>query len=112
MTTISTTSGYATFINVFTCEPENQERLVETLMQETTEVVSGLPGFVSANLHRSLDGRTVVNYAQWTDLGAFRALMAGPQGNELRQRVHGLATGVEINLYEVDRVLGNGGGQS
>lgn len=31
----------------------------------TDEVLRHLPGFVSANVHRGLDGTTVVNYGQW-----------------------------------------------
>jgi quinol monooxygenase YgiN len=32
-----------------------------------------LPGFVSANVHRSLDGTKVINYAQWESVEAFSA---------------------------------------
>jgi heme-degrading monooxygenase HmoA len=32
------------------------------------------PGFVSANIHRSLDGKKVVNYAQWESKEAFEAM--------------------------------------
>jgi hypothetical protein len=54
-----------TLINVFTVEPENQQRLVEAWQRGTEEVMRHIPGFVSANIHRSLDGTKVVNYAQW-----------------------------------------------
>jgi Antibiotic biosynthesis monooxygenase len=32
-----------------------------------------LPGFVSANIHRGLDGKKVVNNAQWESMAAFEA---------------------------------------
>jgi ketosteroid isomerase-like protein/quinol monooxygenase YgiN len=110
VTTISTDGRLSTYINVFTCEPEQQDALVEQLACETDEVVSKLPGFVSANLHRSLDGRRVVNYAQWADLKAFQAMMRGERGKELIQGVHQYAKGVDVHLYEVRHInAGNGG---
>jgi hypothetical protein len=91
-----------TFINVFTCEPGDQRGLLDTLKEETAELVSKLDGFVSATLHASTDGRRVINYAQWTDLTAFNKMMAGQQGRELIQAVHRYAKAVDIHLYEVN----------
>lgn len=34
-----------------------------------------LPGFVSANIHKSHDGRRVVNYAQWRSREDFEAML-------------------------------------
>jgi len=65
MTTIAENSGCVTAINVFTVEPSNQQRLVELLAGMTETSVRNLPGFVSAALHRSVDGRRVTMYAQW-----------------------------------------------
>ncbi len=36
------------------------------------------PGFISANLHRSLDGTKVINYAQWASRDAFEAMFQNP----------------------------------
>jgi len=41
-------------------------------------VMRHLPGFVSANVHRSLDGTKVVNYAQWESQDAFTAMLRHP----------------------------------
>lgn len=51
-------------INALTVEPEDQQRLLNLLVEETRSVMTRLPGFVSANLHKSLNGTRVVNYAQ------------------------------------------------
>ncbi len=56
-----------TLVNVFTVSPENQQKLVDTLIETTEQWVKHLPGFVSASFHKSLDGTWVVNYAQWKD---------------------------------------------
>jgi quinol monooxygenase YgiN len=68
-----------TLINVFTVEPEDQQRLVEAWQRGTEEVMRHIPGFVSANIHRSLDGTKVVNYAQWESAEAFTASLRAPE---------------------------------
>jgi heme-degrading monooxygenase HmoA len=66
-------------INVFTCTPDNQQRLVQAWQRGTDELMRYLPGFISANIHRSLDGTKVINYAQWVSREAFQATFANPQ---------------------------------
>jgi heme-degrading monooxygenase HmoA len=68
-----------TLVNVFTVDPKDQQRLVEHWQQVTEEVIRHLPGFISANVHRSLDGTNVVNYAQWESLDAFNAIRHHPE---------------------------------
>ena len=65
MTTIAENAGFVTAINVFTVDPSNQHRLLELLAGMTESSVRDLPGFVSAALHRSVDGCRVTMYAQW-----------------------------------------------
>jgi quinol monooxygenase YgiN len=67
-----------TLINVFTVDPVDQQRLVELWQRATDDVMRHLPGFVSANVHRSLDGTKVVNYAQWESQEAFTAMLQNP----------------------------------
>src|SRR3989440_12258578 len=57
---ISHKSSVVTLINVFTVDPTNQHRLVELLARATEVSVRHAPGFVSASLHRSLDGTKVI----------------------------------------------------
>jgi quinol monooxygenase YgiN len=54
-----------TLINVFTVHPSNQQRLVDLLTRAADNAVSRAPGFLSATLHRSIDGTKVTMYAQW-----------------------------------------------
>jgi hypothetical protein len=84
---ISPTNEVATMINVFTVEPEKQQELIEIWLKEGKQF-EALPSFVAAALHRSLDGKRVINYAQrqkaedWLDIsrhagqlfGHFRAI--------------------------------------
>ncbi|KOT99043.1 antibiotic biosynthesis monooxygenase [Streptomyces sp. NRRL F-5755] len=64
-TTISPDADLITLVNVFTVTPGRQTELADALDRATRDVFLAVPGFVSANLHVSLDGRRVVNYAQW-----------------------------------------------
>lgn len=62
-----------TVIVIFTVKPEQQQELIDTIIR-FSETVKQQPGFVSASLHKSLDGVKVANYAQWksqSDYSAF-----------------------------------------
>src|SRR5579884_2875310 len=74
MATISLNNAVVTTINTFTVEPENQARALELLVEIARQLRKTVPGFVSANFHKSVDGTRVVNYAQYTDHEAAQAV--------------------------------------
>jgi antibiotic biosynthesis monooxygenase (ABM) superfamily enzyme len=80
MITISPDNDVVTTINVFTVPPEHQERLLEGLIKIATQVAKTVPGFLSANFHKSTDGTRVVNYAQFASLDALQAAEAKIRG--------------------------------
>ena len=90
--TIYSNSTLVTFINVFTVAPANQQRLVELWQRATDEVMRHLPGFVSAVIHRSLDGTKVVNYAQWESRAAFAAMFQHPDAMPYLRQLSELGT--------------------
>ena len=67
-----------TLINVFTVEPERQLQLIDLLTRATEESVRTAPGFISARLHRSLDGTKVTMYAQWRSNEDYQAMRKDP----------------------------------
>lgn len=87
-------------INLFTVESDRQGHLVRLLEQATEEVMRHLPGFVSANIHRGLDGCTVVNYAQWASREDFEAMLANPVAGEHMRAITEFAE-ARPGLYEV-----------
>ena len=101
MTTIDPSADVVTLINVFTVAPENQQRLLDVLTEATTAVVAGMPGFVSANFHRSLDGSRVTNYAQWRSREDMEAMLAHQAATDHRIEAAALAIAFEPHLYEV-----------
>jgi len=94
------TAGPVTLINVFTCAPERQEELLSLLQAMTEEVTRGLPGFISASLHRSLDGRHVANYARWESEAAWKAMVRHEAVRARMGAIIGIAT-FEPRLYEL-----------
>ncbi len=63
MPVIKANSGIITQINVFTVPDGGQPALLE-LLADAAKFASTTAGWLSASLHRSLDGTRVVNYAQ------------------------------------------------
>ena len=100
MTTISKDNKVVTLINVFTVEPENQQRLVDMLIEATEKTMRGLSGFVSANIHKSADGVRVANYAQWRSRQDFEAMLKNPEARAHMKPIMGIAK-FDAHLYEV-----------
>jgi heme-degrading monooxygenase HmoA len=101
MVTISKDDDLVTLINVFTVAPEDQQRLVEVLVDATQAVMRKQPGFISANIHRSLDGARVTNYAQWRSREAFEAMLGDREAAEHMGEAATIAERFEPHLYEV-----------
>jgi quinol monooxygenase YgiN len=101
MTSISPRGSFVTLVNVFTVEPDKQQALVDLLTRATDETIQHLPGFVSANIHRSLDGVRVTNYAQWRSRDDFEAMLHNPAAAPHLKDAAALAISVDPHLYDV-----------
>lgn len=86
-------------INVFTVEPENQQRLIDILTAATRGSVDQEPGFISATLHRSVDGSKVTMYARWRDAEAYAAMRRKPGRPFLAQALE--IAKFEPGMYEI-----------
>ena len=93
-----------TQINVITVEPENQDRLVDLMTQQAEEVMSRQPGFISINLHKSLDGTRVVNYVQWESQELLDRAHETPGFLDHFERYKGYLIDAGPRIYEVVRV--------
>ena len=107
MPEIKANAGVVTQINVFTMLPENQQRIVE-ILTEANSSIGEMPGWISASIHRSLDGTRVVNYVQYESREAWEAVVTKMRaGNQTKMRagnqfgkMRDIAT-AEPGLYEV-----------
>jgi heme-degrading monooxygenase HmoA len=104
VTRISRCDGVVTLINVFTVAPEDQQHLLDLLVEATESVMNKLPGFVSANLHKSLDGTKVTNYAQWRSREDFEAMLEDPEAAVHMREAAEIAEKFEPHMYEVSFV--------
>lgn len=80
--TILVDAPIITLINVLEVPAERQSELVEILEKATHEVIRHFPGFISASIHRGLDGVHVANYVQWRTMEDFERMFADPEAQE------------------------------
>lgn len=87
MITISEHDAVFTQVVRFDVEQNEQGPLISALVAEVELWVSRLPGFISSTFHASIDGKHVINYAQWQTKGAFDQFLADPRGKDLGNAV-------------------------
>ena len=105
MVTIGKGRDVMTLINVFTVKPEKQQALVDLLIEATDRTMKRQPGFLSATIHRSLDGTKVnVNYAQWRSKRDFDAMRSNPEARPHMEAAAALASFEPIVCEVVESV--------
>jgi len=91
----------------FEVDPAKQGALIAAIMAEVERWVRHRPGFVSSTFHASLDGRHVLNYAQWRSEADFRAFTDDPEGERLGAAIRavGPSSGPKAVHYRVMRSI-------
>ncbi len=74
------------------------------LMRERARFMARQPGFVSISLHRSLDGRRIVNYVQWTSREQLEAAHQAPEFRAAWPEVGAVSEDIVPRLYEVAHI--------
>lgn len=90
-------------INVFKCAPGRQDELME-LVTALAQAQRELDGFVSAALHRGLNGKVVANHAVWRSREDWKAMTRHPTVVAAMDPIMAIAT-FEPNLYEPGEVI-------
>lgn len=93
-----------TLINVFSVDPSKQQELVDLLNAATEETMKNMPGFISANIHAGVDGKSVINYAQWKSKANFEEMMKNPEAQKHMDEAGKLAQKVEPRICTVAAV--------
>lgn len=65
MTDISDDEKTVDLINVITVEPEYQQHIVDNVQEILNQIAKKRPGFISARIHKSLDGSRVAYFIRW-----------------------------------------------
>ena len=99
MATLAVNNKITTVIVIFSVEPERQQELVDAIA-EFVETVKQQPGFVSANIHKSIDGTKVANYAQWQSQADYQNFI---DNAEVQQKAAKLRefNPPDIHIYEI-----------
>ncbi|MGF1494383.1 MAG: antibiotic biosynthesis monooxygenase [Microcoleaceae cyanobacterium] len=89
-----------TVIILFKVKPGQQAALLAKI-DPVFAIAKQQPGFVSANLHRSLDGMKVANYAQWESDAALQQFRQHPDAQALVSEFQGLVEEIDEHAYEI-----------
>ena len=98
-TIISKDENLVTVINKFSVEPENHQNLIK-LLDDLRKIVEKQPGFISANVHKSLEGNRVVSYAQWKTKENYQAVYTNSAAKPILDEIKKISK-FSWNLYEV-----------
>src|SRR5213080_4387813 len=104
MPRIQTGNQPVTQITVIEAEPEQQHEAL-SLMTERAHFMARQPGFISISLHRSLDGRRIVNYLQWQNRELLQAAHKSPEFRKAWRKFDDLTDQIDPHLYEVTEVI-------
>lgn len=107
MPQIQTRNQPVTQITIVEAEPGKQAEAL-SLMTERARFMSEQPGFESISLHRSLDGRRIVNYIQWQSREQLQAAHKSPDFRKEWNRFDRMTDEIDPHLYEVVQIMENG----
>ena len=96
-----------TQITVVEAEPEKQAEAL-SVMTERAQFMARQPGFVSISLHRSLDGRRIINYVQWRNRDLLQSAHKSPEFRKKWGQFDHLTDEIDPHLYEVAQVIDGG----
>lgn len=104
MATISINSKAFTVMVIFSVQPDDQQEILNHCM-EVASIFAEQPGFLSQNIHRSLDGSQIINYLQWKSRQYHENCMEIQEMHEPAKRLRDLiAQGkclMDVQAYEV-----------
>jgi len=100
MTTIAVENNYLTFINTFTVDSVNQQKLVDLLTSSIRDGINKMPGFISSAMHKSIDGTKVTMYAQWRSMADYQNMRNNVAASTYLEQALEIAT-FEPGMYEV-----------
>lgn len=100
MPTIAKNNDVVTVIFSFAVEPDRQQELINLLIDSLETTTKHQPGFVSASLHKSLDGTRVFNYAQWRTQAEYETFAQSPEDQAIGARFSQFQL-LDSHIYEV-----------
>lgn len=93
-----------TQITFVEAEPGKQDEAL-SLMRERARFMATQPGCVSISLHRSVDGRRIVNYIQWQSRDLLQAAHKSPDFRKKWGEFGAMTDEIDPHLYEVAEII-------
>jgi heme-degrading monooxygenase HmoA len=90
-------------INVYRCQPERLDELMD-LLGIMVRAQRGAKGFVSATLHRGLNGKVAAVHAVWRSREDWKSMARSAAVNAAMEPIMAIAT-FEPHLYEAGEVI-------
>ena len=100
MSEIRQSNKVVTQITVVEAEPDKQDEAL-SVMKDRARFMARQPGCISINLHRSLDGRRIVNYIQWQSRKQLEAAHDAPEFRKEWDHFGDVTEEIAPDLYEV-----------
>ena len=100
MPQISERNPSVTQITVIDTRPEQVEEAL-SILRDRAAFMARQPGFVSISLHRSLDGRKIVNYIQWETKDQLRSAHRHPEFRKEWGTLDNVTAGIDPQLYQL-----------
>ena len=100
MTALDLNNQLVTVIVLFKVKDNQQTAVIEKVKQ-LFAIAKRQPGLISANLHRSLDGIKVSNYAQWENEEALASFRQLPEAQFLVASLRPLIEEIDAHRYEI-----------
>jgi quinol monooxygenase YgiN len=104
MQTISKDNNFLTLINIFTVDPQKQQELIRLLTMATQESIIRIEGFISASLHKSIDGTKVTMYAQWRSIKDYQNMRNNPTASPYLEQALAIAR-FDPGMYNVAEIF-------
>jgi quinol monooxygenase YgiN len=100
MPKIAKNNEVITVVIIFAVETDRQQELIDNIIEFLDKTVKNQPGFVSSNIHKSVDGIRVMNYAQWKTIEDYQTFITNPVILDLGSKVFKFQIH-ESHIYEV-----------
>jgi quinol monooxygenase YgiN len=91
MNTIALDPTAATLVNVLTCDPSDQAKLLGLLRENIDNVIATLDGWRSTTLIAAPDGVRVIIVSQWRDSASITSMQSEPRMRAYFPRIAALA---------------------
>ncbi len=100
MNNIDVENAHFTMVNIFTTEPQHQQKLFE-VMSKGAEVMGAHEGCVAVHMHLSKDGTKLITITEWLDQEHFDSMRARSDLQSYFREVGSTITSVEPNACQL-----------